>query len=429
MRRLSPDVVMLACIVFMAAISPAFMGDDAAFWNYLHNTSEPSLFYYYGGYVQFLPQSVSFLLRPLPPFLQAVLYRAVPLLLVALLYREVARVLSRDGASGDWRAVSFALVLILCSFETLLLANVSHAHWTALALAIAVVVRYLHTGAPYRPAAAAAILLGGCAFPLGVVIAAQLTWSAVAGAVERRVSNASLAAVIVLVQALVALHQREPMMNTEVLSAPVMFIDAFRHQKFANLVTLGAMGVLGVIAAWLWMRRTLPGPRAEWRVLASLCLAGWGSVGAIVVSRQFGGGMEIRYAVPVLFCALVAVAWTVVRCGGRSAYVGAGVIAGVAAALTATTLYTSLRGPLELSLMKYQFIRFATAECAAAPRSDAVFVFDDDSSSPVVWCQPPAPPPHGDVLHMRDFVPAIGAADPEVSADRKPFLLYPRSFP
>jgi len=65
----------------------------------------------------------------------------------------------------------------------------------------------------------------------------------------------------------------------------------------------------------------------------------------------------------------------------------AGAYVGVAVAVIVVSLYSTLRGPLELALMKYQFV-IAGSAARAHCRADEVFVFEDDESSPVLFCRP-----------------------------------------
>jgi hypothetical protein len=84
-----------------------------------------------------------------------------------------------------------------------------------------------------------------------------------------------------------------------------------------------------------------------------------------------------------------------------------GALAGGALALLLHVEYTSLRGPLELSLMKYRFLAVA-AESRKYCQPTETFLFEDDDTSPVVLCRARDLPPG--FLPITDAPPSVGSA-------------------
>lgn len=428
--RVSIDVVAGGVIVLLSVTAPAFGVDDAAFFNYLHNVIDPSPLYYYMGYVHFMPELITYLLRPLPLLPQVLLYRVVPLVLALLLYRESAKLLALRLPGRDAKILALGLVLVLRAVEVNLWANLSHSMWTALLVATAAVLRCNVEGRAYSWRAWLAVLIASVTFPVGLTLV--LLFVAFAATTSNRrlkAQNAALALATVSVQAWSLGGSPDPAVNTNLMAIPRMFADGFRDRKLHNLIALGSLAVLPALLWWT-RRRPRESRAADRAVMASLCWLAWSSSVLYVASSRFArydGGFESRFAVLPAFCALIAVGWTILSDGEslrRSLRVG--IHAGASIAVVAASLYGSLRGPLELALMKYRFVAVAAAARSAC-RPDEVYVFEDDETSPALFCTPRALP-RGD-FQISGFSPSVGSGDPEATPEARPFVMNPKPFP
>jgi hypothetical protein len=97
-----------------------------------------------------------------------------------------------------------------------------------------------------------------------------------------------------------------------------------------------------------------------------------------------------------------------------------GMTVGAAIALTAGVEYTSLRGPLELSLMKYRFLQ-AAEEFRLTCRGDDAVLFEDEDASPVILCRPRALAPG--YFAVTNVPPSMGNAT--AKTERLPGILVP----
>jgi hypothetical protein len=417
-QRVSFDLVACAIILFLSTTAPAFNVDDAAFFNYLNNVQQPSPLYYYNGYVHLIPQIVAYVLLPFPLAAQAALYRVAPFAFALLLYREASRVFAVQRTGFEARLLALAVVQILMTIYVGMGAVLGSTSWIAALIGLLVVIRVNAGDDRYSARAMAAVFLFGIAFPPGLLLAGLCAFKAAdASGRRRRAQNATLALLIVLVHAWFSRGFPDPLWNSDIAAAPEIFLGGFREHKLHNLVVLGSLAI--VTAAWLGRGRGEA-------VIRPLFYVSWGHSIAFLVSSRFGlyGGFEPQYVALPAGCALIAVCWIVLAkqaAEARAVLVGA--CGGVAVMVVAFSLYESLRGPLELALMKYRFVMMASAERDRCSGNEA-FVFEDEESSPIVLCQP-RPLPDGK-LHLVDFVPWVGHVVTGGDPSEKPSIINPQ---
>jgi hypothetical protein len=201
-------------------------------------------------------------------------------------------------------------------------------------------------------------------------------------------------------------------------------VSSFRDYKLISLITTASVLTLAIALWWAL--------RAEHRAehlgfIGSLFAMGWLSLALYVASSRFvryEGGIPARYAVPVMFCGLVAIAWMALshsnpieRSRRLGLYLGAALACGV------IFFYGNLRGPMEIALMKYRFVNDAVQwrkDCS----DDQVLVFEPDASSPVMFCRPRVLP-EGDFI-LRNFTPTIGELGDEDIDEDRPYVISPR---
>jgi hypothetical protein len=420
-RAVSMDLMATMVIVFLAATSPAFDTDDASFFNYLNNVVDARPLYFYTGYVHVIPQVVTYALSPLPLLWQVLLYPVLPVVLAVALYFRLSRLFRRRAAPWEANALALCTIIVLRVVQPVMWANLSNSNWTALLLAAVVILDAGMDDAPYSAWTAAGVVIAGLAFPPGVTIAVLLMiqWARV-----RRLQPAILAVLIVGGHIIIGSLSPEPGFNTRLLEAPWMFVSSFREYKLIWLITIAS--VLSLAMAFRWSLR--PEHRSEHlAIIGSLCAMGWLSLGLYVASTRFvryDGGIPPRYAVPVMFCGLVAVAWMALsqpdaleRSRRLGIYIGTAIACGV------IFFYSNLRGPMEIALMKYRFVSDAAAwrqDC----KDDQVLVFEADAASPVMFCRPRLLP-EGDNI-IRSFTPMIGeVGDGDIDEDL-PYVISPR---
>lgn len=424
------DVAAPAVILLLTVTAPAFIVDDAAFFNYLHNVAEPHAFYYYNGYVQPLSAAISYLLSPLPLAWQPVLYRLPSLAAALLLYRESARFLALRGNGDDAKALALSIVVLLRIIDVFMWANLAFTMWLLLLIATLIAIRAAISGAAFSRFDVALVAFAMLAYPLGLVLLLPLGLHALrAGNRVTRAQTVSLAIVMTMAQLWMLSGATQPLWNDDIAGAPRVFIAQFGGRKLHNLVMVASLGTL-MAAVW-WARRAAAAVRADLIVTASLCGIAWATAVAYLLSNRFvrySGGFETRFVVPAAFCGLIAIGWMVLAdrvVERRARWVGA--VAGAAGMFLIAHLYGTLRGPLELALMKYQFVAVASRARAACPPHD-VYVFEDEESSPLLFCRPLVLEP-GDDLILRNFVPSVGGIEPDGAATARPFVLNPKPFP
>lgn len=416
--------------MLVAITAPAFLHDDALFFNYVNNVSEPHLLYYHGGYVHAISEAVSFALSPAPFVVQAVAYRLVPFALALLLYREIARLLTLRMAGNDAKVLAIGIVLVLRVVEQNLWANLDYAAWMALLVAIPFVIRAGLERANYSWFAFTGVLIAASTFPPGIVLVLLfLGFGATTSSRRVRVQNFALTVLAAAVQAWVVAGSPDPALNSGLLAALRVFVDTFRDHKLHNLIATASLLALLALLAFS-ARGDSRARRDDVLVAASACAVAVGWTVLYVLSSRFAeyGGFESRYVVLPAFCAMLVIAWTVLADPAplrRSHSVG--VFIGIAVTLVTAGLFGTLRGPLEFALMKYRFLAVASDARANCPPDEA-FVFEDAAGSPLVFCMPRSLPASGD-YHLTGFAPSIGVAAPDDEPEDRPFLLNPKPFP
>jgi hypothetical protein len=427
-RRPSADFIAYCVIALLAVTAPAFTRDDVAFFNYANNVEAAHPLYYYGNYVHVIPQLTAYALRPLPLLYQALLYRLLPLLLTLLLFREMTRLL-RTGGTDFVVSIALGTLLVLRVNDASLISNMSMTMWASVLVATCYVTRINAAGGRYSVPGLVGVWIAGSAFPLGVIIAVLLLAHCVFGDPARRRQQAIVAAAIVAAQLALSSGTPASRLNPALLGiAAVDFREGFSDYKVWNLLALAAIATLGSAMWWTWRVEPDSDMRPRSRaVISSLALIGWSTIGLFVISERFArhhGGIDGHYVLPTTMSALLSAGW-MFRAWHRPALrpMLIGLFVGLTTMFAAGGLYTKLRGPLELSLMKYRFLQLSEAECARGGPNE-VYLFEDDGSSPVVFCRR-LPATTEDVLVT--VPPAVGGFDPDHETDRG-YVLGPKPF-
>jgi hypothetical protein len=426
--RPSAGFVAYCVIALLAVTAPAFTRDDVAFFNYANNVEAAYPLYYYGNYVHVIPQLTAYALRPLPLLYQAVLYRLLPLLLTLLLYREMTRLL-RTGGTGYLVSIALGTLLVLRVNDASLISNMSMTMWAMVMIATCYVTRINAAGDRYSATGLAGVWIAGSAFPLGAIIAVLLLAHSVFGDPVRRRQQAIVSAAILAAQVALSSGTPAPRWNPHLFGLPDGYLSAgFLEYKVWTLLALAAMGTLGAALWWTWRVEPDSDMRPRSRVvISSLALIGWSTIGLYVISERFArhhGGIDGHYVLPTTMCALLSAGW-MFREWHQPALrpLLLGVFVGLTTTFAAGGLYTKLRGPLELSLMKYRFVQLSEAECARGG-PNKVYLFEDDASSPVVFCHRLAAPNEDVIVKVP---PAVGGFDPDHETDRG-YVLGPKPF-
>jgi hypothetical protein len=394
----------LAALICLCLIAPAFATDDTKFFNYLNNVERPQPLYFYNGYVPVLPLLVSYALKGLPLATQAIAYRIVPLAAVLLLYRELRALLGAGRPATEALVAAFAISLAIRVVSENVFANLAFSIWPAFLAACVFVVRS-GSRTRYSAAATAAVLVAAASLPLSVLLVVVLSWQGLdAGSPQRR-HRLLLAAAILAIDGLVMVMTPEPLTRiTGLGGAWSLFASGFRDHKLANLIAVTSTAVLA-ICALLARRATRAAPRTA---IAQLAVIGVGSVLLYPWSDRFvlyGGGFELRYTLVVLLCATVSALLLLAAAPDRTRLLTTGALAGAAVALLLQVEYSSLRGPLELALMKYRFLQVAQEFRATC--SGGAMIFEYEDTSPVVLCHPGRFAPG--YVSIRNTPPSIGS--------------------
>jgi hypothetical protein len=377
-------------IVFVAATAPAFLEDDAAFFNYLANTNSASPLFYYYGYVSFIATPIAYALSGLPFVVQAVVYRLVALAALLVFYRELRRFLAMRASDAEARWLAVATLLIARGVDIYIWGNLTYAIWPAFLAAALYVLRSGIERRRWSWWSTTGVLIAAMANPLGLLLVPLLIYFARDAGARRQQSI--VAAAIALGHAIV--YARSPdavVMTTNPLEIVALFVGGYRTEFKLNT----AVVVLSLLAIAIILVRDLrSGDKddgAERVVRWSLAFLGAGSVAAYVLSDRFPlleGGFRSQHALPVLFAALVMIARTILRHDDQwRRGLLLGMFLGVAALTVSRELYFHLRGPAELALMKYRFLMDASTFRRSCQPGEGM-VFEDASSSPIVLCRP-----------------------------------------
>ena len=406
-RRRVGDWLLPVTIALVCLIAPAFATDDTRFFNYLNNVESPQPLYYYNGYIPVLPQLASFAVKALPLALQAASYRIVPLLTMLLLYSQLRQLFSTRWPAGDARLLAFAIALTLCMIDRDLGASLTFAPWSALIAAVIYVARDRPESRRWSWLSAAGVLLAALSLPAGLLLAPVLVAQALATGLKERRPELTLASIIVVAHGLIAAGSPESVSQAIAPSTIVaMFAAGFREHKLANLIAIASSAAIVLACALVWRN----GRRADYAPIWALAVVGLGSVVAYPFSARFvlyDGGFELRYTLPVFACAAVVsmLALSAIDAAERVRSMAIGITVGAAVTLAASVEYTSLRGPLELALMKYRFLQVAQ-EFRATCRADEAVIFEHEDTSPVILCRPGVFAPG--YVSVRNVPPSIG---------------------
>lgn len=414
----------MVALGFLSMISPAFNIDDVYFFNYMNNVADPHAVFYHRHYVQLVPELAAYALKGLPLAAQAVLYRVVPYGLVWMLFREVHRLLRADGRVGESVILSAAIMSIVWWFEPVQLTNLTWSSVTLVLLSITHVVRVGLEGRRYSAAALIGFVLTVASTPFGLLLVIPLLLQALR-ADDAGLRHQTLAAAIGLTA--IGLWLSLPtagrvLLPRDLLSIVSDFRAGFTGQhRVNNLVVVFSSAVLLIAGANSLFKRAVLPSRPETLPLAWMGLASVALVLATDRVPENSGAFGTNHVLPTLMCALLVVTrWIVVMPDRDRRALSVGIAAGVAAASTATVLLTQLRGPLEATLMRYQFLRVAEEFRRDCRNGDAM-VFEHEDTSPVVLCraQPLAVGRHSQ-LHVP---PSVGLANPDTMADEGPVIL------
>jgi hypothetical protein len=400
-------------LVALTIIAPAINADDAWLFNYLNNVEGARPLFYNNGYVHLIPQVTGYAVSDLPLIAQAVLYRAVPLFLVLCLYRELRDLFSWTGArNNDAWMPAIAIMLVLRVTNVDLFGNLSYSTWLAFLAACTHVVRLHITSQHYSILGCAGVITAAVSLPLGLLLVPLCALHAIRSEGTRRRQDAAIALATLAAYVLFASGLREnPLRFTDPITAVQLFVMGFRQNKLDNLIaTVSILALLANIIAF----RTMDGGRDMLIARWSLSYVGLMSFAVYVVSDRFlhhgrgFDGVEPRFALPALTCALMLVGLSAVTrpCEReRARSLGAGL--GAAVALVAVLLFTQLRGPLETALMRYRFLEVA-ANFREWCRDGDAMLYEANDSSPAVLCRPQQLPLG--FYEMRHVPPTIGAA-------------------
>lgn len=416
-----------ALLVFLALIAPAFGQDDAAIFNYMNNVVAPRALFYYLDYVPVVPEVVAYILRALPLVAQAVLYRLLPAAVMLLLTRQLYAVLARDrdAVQAGWLAV--AIMLVLRAVEVNIWANLTFVITPMFLAAVLYLLDGHFDNRRYSPPALAGVALAAVSVPFGILLLPVLVvLIADGGDVARRRQQIVLA--IAVVAGYVVFNAR--IVSTALSVAdPGRIAAVFLHglrtdSRFNNaLVCASSLALVLLLADAIWRDRD----RASRLLVACLAIVGLGSVLGVLASNRLiasDGGFGAAHLLPVLVAALVAAGRAVLSLSDRARRAAlVGVFVGIAGTMVVPEVGLRLRGPLELSLMKYRFLMVAEAfrqDC----RDDEAMVFEEDDTAPVVLCRPQA---LAEGRHYpSNFVPTIGSRDPEAVLEDLPAIVVGR---
>lgn len=387
-----PDWLSQAIIIVLSILAPAFLGDDAWTFNYVNNVEGAQPLYFHNGYVHLVPQLTGYAVGGLPFPLQAMLYRVVPLICALCFYRQLRLLLAAAGDPRDASLQALAIVFVVRVVEPLVFGELASSIWTAFLAAYLYVTRIHLVGGRYSWRGTAGILLAVFSLPLGMLLVPLwLVYARQNIGAQRRHNLALAITVAVGYLWMLARAPDLPRGVSNPLSLVEMFVDGFRDEKRDNLIALGSLTVLAAhAAADLWIARERRHDlvrTARW----SLGYLGVASIVAFVVSDRFvwlDGNFVARYTLPSVTCALIL---SGISIGGlateRTRTLVTGAAIGSAIAVLLVLIYTQLRGPLEISLMRYRFLSLGT-EFRATCRGDDAMLFEYTDASPIILCRP-----------------------------------------
>jgi hypothetical protein len=415
---LRPDLAAVLLLVLVTITAPAFLEDDAAFFNYQANVTGASPLFYYYGYVSFIAAPLAFALSGLPFVIQALAYRAVALVALLILYRELVRFFSIGARESEARLLTLATLLLARGVDDNIWTNLTYAIWPAFFAAALYVIRTNISKARYSRAGLGGIVLAAMSNPLGLLLVPLL---AAYARINRAAAgqNAALAAALAAGHLLIYLRSPDAaVVTTDPVEIARLFINGYRTEFKLNTLVV-ALSLPLLVGALIWDRRRRP-PVFDRAVLWPWAFLGIASVATYVVSDRFlhlEGGFRPQHALTVMLAALIILGRAITRLDHQWLRgVLFGLLMGLAGATMASEWYFHLRGPLEYALLKYRFLMVADSFRDSCREGDTM-LFEDDSSSAIVMCRPAA-----FAIGRHSFltvVPSIGVPDEPTNDPRE----------
>jgi hypothetical protein len=418
-------------VVGLHAVAPAFGQDDAALFNYMNNVTGTHPVFYYLGYVPLLPELFGYALGGLPFVAQALLYRVLPLAVMLILYAEWRRLLGREGDQREAAILTLSAILMLRSVGVNMWANLMMMIAPMLVAAVLHALRLGRESGRYSVAGMALMVIAAVSMPFGILLAPVLLlqWP---GDADRSRRSHSIALAIAVVAGYLLLNWRF-LGGSVTPRGPREIASLFRHgltteYRLNNVIAIGATLVLSGACLRAWRNRSMA---ADTRLM-TIVLAGVGlvSIGGVLISDRLpfnDGGFAESHVLPALCAMLLVVSTSIlaIRDSSRRAML-IGVFAGVALFAISGEMYRNLRGPGELAVMKYQFLRTAQdyrARCNSD--TDVGLSFEDSDDAPIVLCRPRA---FEEGLHWQfNLTPAYGDNDPGAPPEEHPFIYAGRA--
>lgn len=425
MPQASPSLARLSpwLIILLTAIAPAFSQDDALLFNYLNNVVSPRPLFYPGDYVPVVPELAGFVLRPLPLVVQALCYRIPPAVAMLLLFSELRRFLRWRGGDAHAPSLALAVLCIFWAIEQYAWANLM-TMLTPLFLVAVVYTLRLHSEARrWTLLPAAGVVLAAASIPFGILLVPVLLLHAAACEDRgRRLQNGVLALIVGVTVALLQAPVIAGMSIADSVSNGANFTHALLGGALRNNGL--ACASIAVVSAGVWHAWRRRGDRLVFALDMFLLAAG--SLGGMLLSDRLrsNGGIGGVHLLPSVLAGLLIVSdWILnVRDRFRQALL-VGAFSGAAAACVVAAIAPQLRGPLEIALMKYEFLRVAEAFRKDCRNGDGM-VFEFEDSSPVVLCRPQDLPVGRHTLDS--FPPAVGYRDPDAPPGERPVIVVGR---
>jgi hypothetical protein len=412
-------------IVCLSVLAPAFGQDDAALFNYFNNVVSTRPIFYYLDYVPLLPELVAYLLRFAPFVLQALLYRALPIVVMLILYREWRLLLGRDGDARDAALLTLSAMLILRSVEVNIWANLMMVITPMFITAVIHAIRMGREARSYTAISMALMLIAAISVPFGVLLAPVLLLQ-VPGEHDRVRRTQNLGLGIAVIVGYLLLNTRFLGISV-VARSPLEIASLFRNgltteYRLYNVIAFVSAIVLSGALVQAWRAR-----RQDSLITILLSGVGLVSIAGVLVSDRLpfnDGGFGGAHVLPALCAMLIVASRAILAIGDgvrRSTLVG--LFCGVAMLSIGGDLYHHLRGPAEIALLKYEFLRTGQAYRAAC-QDDGGLSFEDSDNAAVVLCRPRAFPIG---FHVQpSLTPAFGENDDGASSTERPFIYVGR---
>src|SRR5262249_22724769 len=164
------DLLALLSIVALVIQGISFLWEDVLFFNYVNNATNARALYYYYGYVPVFPEVATYLLKPLPFVVQALLYRAVPCLIILLFYREIKLFFHLYCNDTEAGVLGLAVIFFMRFVEPNSVGLLWYAHWPALFVAFIHVIRKQIDRTSYSVVGVSGLLLAVLSNPLAVLL-------------------------------------------------------------------------------------------------------------------------------------------------------------------------------------------------------------------------------------------------------------------